>query len=100
MKIILFESQYKRIIEHRGGSNKTDTESFINHSKEKNPGKFDYSLVDYTGSGNKVKLLCTNIEHQKKQAELTGEPYFERIASTVSSGKANCPIFLFVDVII
>lgn len=92
MKIVLLESQYKRLVENRGGHNKSETESFIKKCEEKNPGKFDYSLVDYTGSSDKVKLLCKNLEHQKKQQELTGVPYFERIASKVSAGQANCPI--------
>lgn len=91
MKIVLLESQYKRLVENRGGHNKGERESFIKKCEEKNPGKFDYSLVDYTGSGDKVKLLCSNLEHQKKQKELTGVPYFERIASKVSAGQANCP---------
>jgi len=37
---------------------KLDTEIFINRSKKSQGNKYDYSLVDYNGSYNKVKIIC------------------------------------------
>jgi very-short-patch-repair endonuclease len=39
--------------------NSKTTEQFIKESKEIHDDKYDYSLVDYNGSFNKVKLICS-----------------------------------------
>ena len=79
MKIILTESQYFRIVEQRGGHNKLDTQKFIEksqkiHSDESGEPKYDYSLVDYQGSGVPVKIICDR--HKDKWKEDTGNEYF------------------------
>ena len=79
MKIILTESQYFRLYEQRGGSNKLDTEKFISksktiHSDEHGNPKYDYSLVDYVDSNTPVKIICPR--HRDKWVEETGNEYF------------------------
>ena len=90
MKIILTESQFSRIIEQRGGHNKTDTQKFIEksqkiHSDENGNPKYDYSLVDYEGSGVPVKIICDR--HRHKWIESTGNEYFLMRPSKHLSGQ-------------
>jgi|688.fasta_scaffold445613_2 hypothetical protein len=81
MKIILTENQFKRLIEGRGGHNKKGSfEDFLDaakkiHSDENGNPKYDYSLVDYQGSTNKVKVICP--KHKERQLKDTGNEYFE-----------------------
>ena len=37
---------------------KSNTDEFINKAKEKHGDKYDYSLVNYTNSHNKIKIIC------------------------------------------
>ena len=70
MKIVIKESQYKRIVEQRGGSNKRTTEEFIDiaqkvHVDDKGQPLYDYSLTEYKDSNTKVKIICP--KHKEQQ---------------------------------
>jgi hypothetical protein len=46
------------------GSNiKLTTEQFVEKAKEIHGDRYDYSLVDYTGGSNKVKIICNEPDH-------------------------------------
>jgi len=79
MKIIITESQYTRLIEV-GGRKKNTTQDFIDASKKihvddnGNP-KYDYSVTDYIGIENKVKIICPKHGEfeQKPRKHLQGQ---------------------------
>lgn len=56
-------------------SKKLTKEEFIKKSEEKHGDKYDYSLVEYAGTNNKVKIICR--EHgeflQRSSAHLYGQ---------------------------
>lgn len=90
MRVIISEVQYNRLIEQRGGSNKLDTQKFIQkaetiHSDEVGKPKYDYSLVDYQGSDVPVKIICP--KHKDKWMEETGNDYFLMRPSKHLSGQ-------------
>jgi len=58
---------------------KKTTDEFIAHCSLKHNNKYDYSLVEYNGVGNKVKVICP--EHG----------IFEKIARDHSNGQ-GCPM--------
>lgn len=90
MEIIITESQYSTLKEQRGGSNKLNTEKFIEKSQnvhsdvDGNP-KYDYSLVDYKGSDVPVNIICP--KHKEKWMEETGNEYFSMRPSKHLSGQ-------------
>ena len=68
------------ISEVSGGSNRLSKEDFIERSQELhvNPDgtpKYDYSLVDWVDTNNKVKVICP--KHTEQQKKLDGKEYFE-----------------------
>ena len=74
MKVILTESQFLRLQEQRGGSNKLNSDKFIEKAKEKHSDKYDYSLVDYQDSNTPVRVICPR--HKDEWVEETGNEYF------------------------
>ena len=58
---------------------KIDTEIFIARAREIHGDRYDYSLVEYTGSLKKVKIICK--EHG----------VFEKVAASHSSSGTGCP---------
>jgi hypothetical protein len=64
--------------------NSTDTDRFIQRAQnihkdsEGNP-LYDYSLTDYTGAQNKVKIICPR--HKDEWKNSTGNEYFEMTAN-------------------
>jgi Fe-S cluster biogenesis protein NfuA len=59
---------------------KSNTEKFIEKARKVHGDKYDYSLVEYIGCKDKVKIICP--EHG----------VFEQVASNhLSGGCANCP---------
>jgi hypothetical protein len=58
---------------------KLTTEEFIKKSKSINGDKYDYSLVEYTGTNNKIKIICN--EHgeffQRASAHIDGQGCME-----------------------
>ncbi len=81
MKIIISESQYKRVMLE---INSTDTDRFIQRAQdihkdsEGNP-LYDYDLTNYTGAQNKVKIICP--KHKDEWRNSTGNEYFEMTAN-------------------
>lgn len=59
---------------------KVTTESFIQKANQIHNNKYDYSLVEYTGNQNKVKIICP--EHG----------IFEQQPTAHTSQKQGCPI--------
>jgi hypothetical protein len=46
-----------------GGSKKLTTDEFIENAKKVHGDKYDYSLVNYTGAFNKIKIICPKDGH-------------------------------------
>lgn len=79
------------------------TEEFVEKAKEKWKGKrengidrYNYDLVDFKGNREKVKILCNNPEHRKKQKEETGgenggHEWFEQDPREHLRGYNGCP---------
>lgn len=71
-------------------ANMVDTDTFIKRAQdihkdsEGNP-LYDYSLTDYTGAQNKVKIICPR--HKQKWKDKTGNEYFEMTANHHLSGR-------------
>lgn len=81
MKIVINESQFIRVILE---NNTKGTDEFItraqNIHKDSNGNPlYDYSLTDYTGAQNKVKIICPR--HKDKWKDKTGNEYFEMTAN-------------------
>jgi len=81
MKIIIKESQFNRVMLE---SKVMDTEKFIQrvqdiHKDSKGNPLYDYSLTDYTGAQNKVKIICPR--HKEEWKNETGNEYFEMTAN-------------------
>lgn len=62
---------YQKPVEHLYGykceqPNIKNTEDFIRKSKIKHGDKYDYSLTEYTGSNNKVKILYNGVLYEQK----------------------------------
>lgn len=57
-----------------GGHNKLDTESFIDKAKLLYADRYDYSLVDYKLSKEKIKIICKNhgVFEQSPGSHLSG----------------------------
>lgn len=89
MKIIITESQYFRLIERRGGHNKTQPEKYLERvkkihvDKDGNP-KYDFSLTDYKNFDTKVKVICP--KHREEWLKKTGHEYFEIFPSNLVHG--------------
>lgn len=47
-----------------------DTKLFIERSTEVHNGKYDYSLVDYKGATEKVKIICRDMASSNKSPHL------------------------------
>lgn len=94
MKIVITEIQLKKLLESRGGHNKSSTEKFIKKAQEVHKNldgapKYDYSLVDYVGDKTKVKVICP--EHEKDMIKTFGVNYFEVFPNIHKQGKGICP---------
>jgi hypothetical protein len=81
MKIIVNESQFNRVILE---ATSMDTDTFIKrvqdvHKDSNGNPLYDYSLTDYTGAQNKVKIICPRHKDEWKNA--TGNEYFEMTAN-------------------
>ena len=87
MKIIIKESQFNRVMLE---ATMMDTDSFIKRAQdihkdsEGNP-LYDYSLTDYQGAQNKVKIICP--KHKQEWKDSTGNEYFEMTANHHLSGR-------------
>lgn len=87
MKIIIKESQFSRVILE---ATRKDTDTFIKRAQdihkdsEGNP-LYDYSLTDYQGAQNKVKIICPR--HKQEWKDSTGNEYFEMTANHHLSGR-------------
>src|SRR5690606_9290369 len=62
---------YQKPVEHLSGykcekSNVQTTEDFIRKSKERHGEKYDYSLTEYKGIQEKVKILYNGILYEQK----------------------------------
>ena len=87
MKIIVNESQFNRVILE---AKSMDTETFIKrvqdiHKDSNGDPLYDYSLTDYTGAQNKVKIICPR--HKDEWKKTTGNEYFEMTANHHLSGR-------------
>jgi hypothetical protein len=87
MEILLNESQFIRVILE---ANSEGTNAFIqraqNIHKDSNGNPlYDYSLTDYTGAQNKVKIICPR--HKEEWKDKTGNEYFEMTANHHLSGR-------------
>jgi hypothetical protein len=87
MKIIINESQFKRVILEFDSS---DTDNFISrvqkiHKDSDDNPLYDYSLTHYTGAQNKVKIICPR--HKEEWKDSTGKEYFEMTANHHLSGR-------------
>jgi hypothetical protein len=81
MKIIIKESQFNRVILEGKAS---DTDTFIKRAQEIHKDSngnplYDYSLTNYTGAQNKVKIICPR--HKQEWKDKTGNEYFEMTAN-------------------
>jgi hypothetical protein len=81
MKIIIKESQFNRVILE---AKMKDTDTFIKraqdiHKDSKGNPLYDYSLTDYQGAQNKVKIICPR--HKQEWKDETGNEYFEMTAN-------------------
>lgn len=81
MKIIIKESQFNRVMLE---ASLMDTEKFIQraqdvHQDSQGNPLYDYSLTDYTGAQNKVKIICPR--HKEDWKNSTGNEYFEMTAN-------------------
>ena len=81
MKIVVNESQFIRVILE---ANTKGTDEFIDraeniHKDSNGNPLYDYSLTDYTGAQNKVKIICPR--HKEEWKNLTGNEYFEMTAN-------------------
>jgi very-short-patch-repair endonuclease len=93
MKIILTESQYRRLQEVKGGHNKFTTSDFIKkaqetYTDEKGNPLYDYSLTDYKDSKTKVKVICP--KHRKNYLDTEGQEYFEVNPSKHLAHQGGC----------
>lgn len=89
MKIILFESQYKRIIEQRGGHNKVSFETWVTKSKE-NPKNRDINNEPY--EYNKVKDYIDGSKHVSDiYCKVHNILFGAKTATAHMHGKAGCP---------
>lgn len=71
-------------------ANMMDTDTFIKraqdiHKDSKGNPLYDYSLTDYTGAQNKVKIICPR--HKQEWKDKTGNEYFEMTANHHLSGR-------------
>jgi hypothetical protein len=87
MKIIIKESQFSRVILE---ATRKDTDTFIKraqdiHKDSKGNPLYDYSLTDYQGAQNKVKIICPR--HKQEWKDSTGNEYFEMTANHHLSGR-------------
>jgi hypothetical protein len=87
MRIIIKESQFNRVILE---AKVMDTDTFIEraqniHKDSKGNPLYDYSLTDYTGAQNKVKIICPR--HKQEWKDKTGNEYFEMTANHHLSGR-------------
>ena len=87
MRIIIKESQFNRVILE---AKVMDTDTFIKraqdiHKDSKGNPLYDYSLTDYTGAQNKVKIICPR--HKQEWKDKTGNEYFEMTANHHLSGR-------------
>jgi hypothetical protein len=87
MKIIIKESQFSRIMLE---ANMMDTDTFIKrvqdiHKDSEGNPLYDYSLTDYQGAQNKVKIICPR--HKQEWKDKTGNEYFEMTANHHLSGR-------------
>ena len=66
---------------------KLDIEIFINRSKKSHNNKYDYSLVDYKGAFNKVKIICPihGVFSQKPCDHITGYRGCPKCGGTMKS---------------
>lgn len=90
MRIIIKESQFNRVILE---AKVMDTDTFIEraqniHKDSKGNPLYDYSLTDYTGAQNKVKIICPR--HKQEWKDKTGNEYFEMTANHHVTGKRGC----------
>ena len=88
MKIIIKESQFNRVILE---AKMKDTDTFIKraqdiHKDSKGNPLYDYSLTDYQGAQNKVKIICPR--HKQQWKDETGNEYFEMTANHHLNGRA------------
>jgi hypothetical protein len=87
MKIIIKESQFNRVMLE---AKVMDTEKFIQRAQDKHKDSngnplYDYSLTDYTGAQNKVKIICPR--HKEEWKNETGNEYFEMTANHHLAGR-------------
>ena len=72
------------------------TAQFIEKATDKwkdkdNEPMFNYDEVQYTNNTTRVKILCNNPEHRRKQKEKTDHEWFEQTPKGHLSGRNGCP---------
>ena len=72
-----------------GNSIKLTTETFIKKAKELHGDKYDYSLVEYVGSHDKIKIICPNhgIFEQKPNNHLSGSNCYKCMKIITSNNR-------------